>query len=62
MSLSKCHQKVLTYESLKLMKRSVSMNTLIKSIKINTLNTNDDMGNHLLRYDVLILEANFHDV
>ena len=34
----------------------------IESIEINTLNTNDEMINHLLRYDVLILEASFHDV
>ena len=33
-----------------------------KSIEIDTLNTNDEMRNHLLRYDVLILEVNFHDV
>ena len=32
-----------------------------ESIEINTLNTNDEMRNHLLRYDVLMLEANFHD-
>ena len=33
-----------------------------ESIEFNTLNTNDEMRNHLLSYDVLILEANFHDV
>ena len=33
-----------------------------ESIEINTLNTNDEMRNHLLSYDVLILEDNFHDV
>ena len=33
-----------------------------ESIEINTLNTNDEMRNHLLSYDVLILEAFFHDV
>ena len=33
-----------------------------ESIEINTLNTNYEMKNHLLSYDVLILEANFHDV
>ena len=33
-----------------------------ESIEINTLNTNDEMRNHLLSYDVLVLEANFHDV
>ena len=33
-----------------------------ESIEINTLNINDDMRNHLLSYDILILEANFHDV
>ena len=33
-----------------------------ESIEINTLNTNDEMRNRLLSYDVLILEARFHDV
>ena len=33
-----------------------------ESIEINTLNTNDEMRNYLLSYDVLILEASFHDV
>ena len=33
-----------------------------ESIEINTLNTNDDMRNHILSYDVLILESNFHDL
>ena len=33
-----------------------------ESIEINTFNTNDEMRNHLLSYDVLILEASFHDV
>ena len=33
-----------------------------ESIEINTLNTNDEMRNHLLRYDVLILVARFYDV
>ena len=33
-----------------------------ESIGINTLNTNDEMRNHLLIYDVLILEDNFPDV
>ena len=33
-----------------------------ESIEINTLNTNNEMRNHLLRYDVLIVEASFHDV
>ena len=31
-------------------------------IEINTLNTNDDMRNHLLSYDLVILEPNFRDV
>ena len=62
MSLSKCYQNVLTYETAKLMKRPVSMNTIMKVLRINTLSTNDEMRNHLLRYDVLILEANFHEV
>ena len=46
----------------KIMKRSVSMNTLIKNIEFKTLNTNDEMINHLMRYDVLILEFILHDV
>ena len=33
-----------------------------ESIEINTLNTNDEMRNHPLSYNVLILEANFYDV
>ena len=33
-----------------------------ESNEINTLNTNDEMRNHLLSYDVLILEASFNDV
>ena len=33
-----------------------------ESIEINTLNTNDEMRNHLLSYDVHILEDSFHDV
>ena len=33
-----------------------------ESIEFNTFNTNDEMRNHLMSYDVLILEANFHDV
>ena len=34
MSLSKCYQNILIYESVKLMKRSVSMNTLMKLLKL----------------------------
>ena len=33
-SLSKCYQNVLTYESVKLMKKPVSMNTLMKVLRI----------------------------
>ena len=33
-----------------------------ESIEIKTLNTNHEMRNHLLIYDVLILEATFQDV
>ena len=33
-----------------------------ESIKINTLDSNDEMRNNLLSYDILILEASFHDV
>ena len=33
-----------------------------ESIEINTLNTNDEIRNHLLSHDVLILEANFYDI
>ena len=62
MSLRKCYQNVLNYESLKIMKGPVSMTTLNECIEINTLNTNYEMANHLLRNDVLILEDNFHDV
>ena len=34
----------------------------IKCIEINTLNTNDEIRNNLLSYDVLKLEDNFDDV
>ena len=61
MILSKCYQNVLTYESVKIMKSPVSMNTLMKGLKL-LLNTNDEMRNHLMNYDVLMLEAIFHDV
>ena len=33
-----------------------------ESIDINKINTNDEMRNHLLSYDVLIQEAIFHDI
>ena len=33
-----------------------------ESIKINTLSTIDEMRNHLLSYNVFILEGNFLDV
>ena len=33
-----------------------------KSNEISTLNNNDEMRNHLLSYDVLILEVSFHGV
>ena len=33
-----------------------------ESIEVNKLNTNDEMRNHLISYDVLILEASFHDI
>ena len=33
-----------------------------ESIEINTLNTNDEMRNHILSYDILVLEASCHDV
>ena len=62
MSLHKYYQNVLTYESVKLMKRPASMNTLMKVLSINILDTNDEMRNHLLIYDVLILEYIFYDV
>ena len=46
----------------KIMKRPVSVNTLMKNIEFKTLNTNNEMRNHPLSYDALILEDNFHDV
>ena len=46
----------------KIMKRQVSINTLMKVLNFNTLNTNDEMRNHVMRYVVLILQGNFHDV
>ena len=63
MSLSKCYQDVLTYESVRLIKRPVSMNTLMKVLKLKKIvNTNDEMRNHLMSYDSLMVEANFYDV
>ena len=61
MSLSKCYQNVLTYECI------VNEDTSLyeysnECIDINTLNTNDEMRNHLLSYDVLTLESSLHDV
>ena len=61
MSLSKCYQNVLTYESVKLMKRPVSMYNLMKVLRL-VYNTNDEMRNHLLSYEILKLEDNFHYV
>ena len=61
MSLSKCYQNVLIYENVKLMKTTLYEQSN-ESIQINTLNSDDGMRNHLLRYDVLILEPCFHDV
>ena len=34
----------------------------IESIEFNTLNANEEMINHVMIYDVIILEAIFHDV
>ena len=62
MSLSKCYQNILTHESVKLNKRPVSLNTLMKELMLCILNTYDDMRNHLFSYDVLTLEASFRDV
>ena len=61
MSLSKYYQNVLTFESVKLMKRPVSMNILMKVFEC-IFNSNDEMINYLMIYDVLILESSFHDV
>ena len=33
-----------------------------ESIEINTLNTSDEMRNHVLSYDILIVEVIFHVV
>ena len=33
-----------------------------ESIEIKKLNTSDEIRNHLLRYYVLIIEVNFHDI
>ena len=46
----------------KIMKRPIPMNSLNENIEFKTLNTNDEMRNHLLSYDVLILEDSLHDV
>ena len=44
------------------MKIPVSRNTSNENIELKELNTNDEMRNHLLSYDVLILEAILYDV
>ena len=62
MSLSKCYQNVLTYESVNVNEETSLYEHSNDSIEINTLNTNDEMINHILSYDVLILEDNFHEV
>ena len=62
MSLSKCYQNILTYDSVKLNEKISLYEHSNESIEINTLNMNDEMRNHILIYDLLILEANFHDV
>ena len=59
MSQSKYYQNVLTYESVKLL---VFFNILIKILKLMHLILMINMRNHLLRYEVLILEVNFNDV
>ena len=59
---NECYQNVLTYKSVKVNLEISLYEHSNESIEINTLNTNDEMTNHLLRYVVLILEARFHDV
>ena len=41
---------------------SPSFQTFNENIEFKTLKTNDENRNHLLRYDVHILEVSFHDV
>ena len=64
MILSKWYQNVHTYEIVKLI---VNQGASLyehsnESIEINTINTNNEMRNHLLSYDVLILEVSFYNV
>ena len=61
MILSKCYQNVLIYENVKLMKTTLYEQSN-ESIQINTLNTDDEMRNHLMKNDSLMLEASFHDI
>ena len=63
MSLGECYHNVLTYESVKLMKRPVSIYTLIKVLRLMyPLNTNDEIRNRLLSSKVLIREDNFNEI
>ena len=62
MILSKCYQKCTHLLECKLNEENSLYEHSNECIEINTLNTNDEMINHLLRYDVLILEASFHDI
>ena len=61
MSLSKCYQYVLTNESIDNEETNLYEHSN-ENIEFKTLNTNYEMRNHLLSYDVLILEASSHDV
>ena len=62
MSLRKFYQNILTYESMTVNEETGLYEYSNESIEIITLNTNDEIRNHLLIYDVLILEVSFHDV
>ena len=63
MTLRKCYQNILTYESVKLMKTPVSMYTLMKVLRLMyPLNTNDEIRNRLLSSKVLIREDNFNEI
>ena len=62
MILSKCYKKCTHLLQCKLNEESSLYEHSNECIEINTLNTNDEMRNHLMSYVVLILETSFHGV
>ena len=61
-SLSKFYKKCSHLWEYKVNEETILYEHSNESIEINTLNNNDDMRNHLLSYEVLILEVSIHNV